>query len=233
MTISGAGFGTLPLGGSTLPYIAIQNETQGWQAGNSLNADEVGLNIASWTDNLITVNGFSFDHGNLVLLPNDHLTVWVCNPSSGNCGSNSVLLSESGAPELNVMVYNEREVTLAYEVKVDGTVVDQSIGDGGSTGWLAQTAGTHLVSEISTKAGFYNPVFHSGCDAAGRAALKPGEQPGLRDREHAGYRMLGGSALLLGCQFQVRVRGGLHFEGSGVPAVMSRHRDEMLWKARI
>jgi hypothetical protein len=175
MMISGTGFGALPLGGSTVPYIAIQNESRGWQVGNSLNADEVGLNIASWTDNIIAVNGFSFNHGNLVLLPSDQLTVWVCNPSSGNCGSNSILLSESGAPELNVMVYNEREVTLAYEVKVDGTAVDQSIVDGGSTGWLTETLGTHVVSEISTKPGFYNPVFRSGCDAAGRAPLKVGD----------------------------------------------------------
>jgi len=175
MTISGAGFGTLPLGGATLPYIAIQNETQVWQAGNSLNLDEVGLNVASWTNNSITVNGFNFTSGNLIMMPGDHLTVWVCNPQSGNCGSNSILLSESGEPELNVMVYNEREVTLTYEVKIDGTEVAASLGDGGSTGWRTEIAGTHAVSELSTKPGFYNPVFHSGCNAAGSIALKKGD----------------------------------------------------------
>src|SRR5262249_47731242 len=82
-TISGQGFGTLPgisvPTSSNLPYLAIQNNTQGWQAGNSLNGDQVSLNVTAWSDRSITISGLNFSNGKLVMKHNDKMTVWVCN----------------------------------------------------------------------------------------------------------------------------------------------------------
>src|SRR5262249_9667967 len=100
---------------------------------------------------------------------------WVCNPSSGLCGSTSLLLSESGEPELNVMVFNLREVTLAYDVKVDGIQIAHALPNGGSTGWRTESNGTHVVGETSTTPGHFTPTFPSGCDALGRITLQPGD----------------------------------------------------------
>jgi hypothetical protein len=173
--ISGSGFGTLPIGGTTLPYIAIQDRTQGWQAGNSLNHDAVGLNIASWTDGAITVNGFQFPFGNLVMLPHDQLDVWVCNPSSGNCDGTTITLSESGEPELNVTVYNLPQVEMAFTVKIDGTQEGPVLGDGGSTGWHAEPAGTHVITEVPTTPGRFTATFTHGCNSLGSPTLKTGD----------------------------------------------------------
>jgi len=86
-----------------------------------------------------------------------------------------MVLSESGAPELNVIVHNLREVTLAFDVNVDGKQVAHSLGEGGSTGWLTESSGTHVVTENSISPGHYNATFPNGCDATGNVTLKPGD----------------------------------------------------------
>ena len=175
LTITGTGFGTLAPTSSAVPYIAIQNETQRWQAGNSLNSDVVTLNISSWAGTAISVNGFNFTRGNLVLKPKDKLSVWVCNPSSGICGAGATTLAESGAPQLKVDVFNATNVNLAYDLKLDGNPVAHAVPNGGSTGWMTEPGGSHVVSETPTVPGFVTPTFRDGCDANGNLSLKLGD----------------------------------------------------------
>jgi hypothetical protein len=64
MDITGSGFGTIPppFGVPTsanLPYFGVQNMSENWQAGNSLNSNNVGVTITSWTDGEIKTLGFS------------------------------------------------------------------------------------------------------------------------------------------------------------------------------
>jgi hypothetical protein len=175
LTITGTGFGTLFRTSSAVPYIAIQNNTRQWQAGNSLNSDAVTLNIASWTDTSISINGFNFVQGNLIMLPNDNLSIWVCNPQSGQCGGASIPLVESGAPQLNITTINANNVSLFYDIKVDGNLVFHALPPDFSTGWKTFTAGAHVVSETSTVPGFSAPDFRSGCGPNGNITLAPGD----------------------------------------------------------
>jgi hypothetical protein len=92
LTISGSGFGTLPPAfpipsSSLLPYIGVQDSAQGWQAGNSLNSDTVGMSVLGWSDTSITIGNFSPSSPSTSLNDGDHLDIWVCNPASGKCTS--------------------------------------------------------------------------------------------------------------------------------------------------
>jgi hypothetical protein len=62
--------------------------------------------------------------------PNDNLTVWVCNPVSGNCGAVSWALQESGTPQLNLQVFNT--VPLVFDVLIDGKKVAANTAGGGA-----------------------------------------------------------------------------------------------------
>lgn len=177
-TLTGSGFGTLPPPlnvptSAALPYIAVQDTTQGWQIGNSLNTDLVTLNTASWS-NAIVINGFNFTSGNLIMKSNDNLTFWVCNPASGNCTSTDKSLTESGVPQLKVFIFNTGTVNLSYNVFVDGNKVAGPIA-GGDTGWLALTPGIHTVTETQTSAGFITERFTGACDATGKVTLNLGD----------------------------------------------------------
>jgi hypothetical protein len=178
--LTGSGFGTLPPPltvptSSALPYIAIQDTTQGWQVGNSLNTDEVPLNIAAWSDSSITINGFSFSSGNLVMKAGDNLAFWVCNAASGNCTATNHPLSESGSPQLKVSVFNSNNVALSYNVYVDGKEVEETGPVGGSTGWLPLSSGTHTVSEKATSSGFTTARYADACSANGQVVLNIGD----------------------------------------------------------
>ena len=101
LTFTGSGFGSLPNHPAwnppwniNLPYIAIQNETQGWQAGNTLNSDFVTLNVSSWSDTTIAINGLNFNIGNLVMQPGDRFSTGCAIPPRETVNS-AVLLSSS------------------------------------------------------------------------------------------------------------------------------------------
>jgi hypothetical protein len=92
ITISGSGFGSLPgsfslPSGGLLPYLGFQDTDEGWQAGNSLNADPVLMTVTSWSDTSVTINGFSPPNGTIGMAVGDNVEVWACNPASGNCSS--------------------------------------------------------------------------------------------------------------------------------------------------
>jgi hemoglobin len=91
--ITGSGFGSIgppfviPTS-ANLPFLGIQDQSQSptWQAGNSLNMDNVGLTITNWSDTSISISGFSPAAGsNVAMQAADNLTAWVCNPGSGAC----------------------------------------------------------------------------------------------------------------------------------------------------
>ena len=103
ITLSGTGFGVapgtfVPPTSANLPYIGIQDTTQGWQAGNSLNADSLGMTVSSWSDSAITITGFSPAAGSGVQMQvGDNLVVWVCNAASGSCNSSTATATVSGS----------------------------------------------------------------------------------------------------------------------------------------
>jgi hypothetical protein len=88
IVIHGKGFGLhVPYARTDSPYLAIRDLTAQWAAGRIIpqNWDEVTLDVESWTDDQIVVDGFSGSYG-----PNgwtlnfaDKLEIAVWNPQSG------------------------------------------------------------------------------------------------------------------------------------------------------
>jgi hypothetical protein len=103
LTLNGTGFGTAPGAFAVptsvnMPYLGVQDTSQNWQAGNSLNADPIALTVTSWADNAITIGGFSPPSGSNVAMQNgDSLVVWICNAASGYCNSSAVTATVSGS----------------------------------------------------------------------------------------------------------------------------------------
>ena len=183
LTITGSGFGLLPNPplfnppwSINLPYLAIQDETQGWQAGNELNSDFVKLNVQSWSDTSVVIKGLSFRIGNLVMQPNDHLSFWVCNPASAKCEFGQANLIETGLAQLKVLIYNMPNVNLLYNLFANGNKVAGPLANHTDTGWLSFNGSpTVTVTENSTQPGFFTPKFINGCDSNGRVVLRPGD----------------------------------------------------------
>lgn len=103
ITLSGSGFGAAPGDFSVptstnMPYLGVQDTTQNWQAGNSLNADPLRLTVTSWMDSAITISGFSPPSGsNFAMQNGDDLVFWICNPKSGLCDSSAATATISGS----------------------------------------------------------------------------------------------------------------------------------------
>src|SRR3984885_12107545 len=86
ITLSGSGFGTqTPYNGDS-QYLEIADLTGNWIAGwiNNGSPNQVTLNVTSWTDSQIVIQGFTGDYGqnNWVLNPGDKIQVSVWNPQS-------------------------------------------------------------------------------------------------------------------------------------------------------
>jgi uncharacterized repeat protein (TIGR03803 family) len=81
--ISGSGFGALKAYTGDSPFIVVTDVTQGWEAGHS--GDAVTLSVTSWTDTLISVNGFggAYGTGNQNVLVGDVLSFKVWNAQTG------------------------------------------------------------------------------------------------------------------------------------------------------
>jgi uncharacterized repeat protein (TIGR02543 family) len=89
ITISGSGFGTQsPFDGDSA-FLAIQDLTGNWEAGNAPDGNLVTVSVSSWTDNQIIISGFTGDYGisggiyNWNFELGDYLTIEVWNPQSG------------------------------------------------------------------------------------------------------------------------------------------------------
>lgn len=137
LTITGSGFGTLPPGLATwsgntptpvalpaslsLPYLAVVDGNFGgvWTAGDELTSGgNIPLSIQSWTNTAITLNGFGagFGSGGVVVKPGDNLSVIVCNPVSGMCGTAAMKVPQPSPPVI-------ASVTPAVAPEAGGTFV--------------------------------------------------------------------------------------------------------------
>ncbi len=91
--ISGSGFGVqAPFKGNS-PYIQLADVTRGWSTGNSVtlpsgkcagssDGDVVTINVTSWTDNRIDIDGFTggYDPGSWTYAKGDKVEVEVWTP---------------------------------------------------------------------------------------------------------------------------------------------------------
>lgn len=175
--VSGSGLGTLPnsspLPANTLPYLGLVDSTQGWEAGNLLNNDAVGLNIVSWSNSGVIIQGLNSQGNNLVMKAGDNLSLWACNPVLGQCNTAAVSL-QSDAPQLKISMATAPGLNLLFDVSIDGqTVLANSAA--GSTGWQMLTAGTHIVGVRSTNNGLFKAEFSGACDANGHVTLNAGD----------------------------------------------------------
>ena len=84
ITINGSGFGTrLGYSNNDSPYLAIQDNTTGFNAGFS--DDPVTANVTSWTDTQIIISGLAGAYGTngWVISPGNSLTLAVANVQTG------------------------------------------------------------------------------------------------------------------------------------------------------
>lgn len=184
MTVSGNGFGTVPepfgvpMSGS-LPYIALQDQTQNWQAGNALNSDLFGLNITSWSNDGIKIAGIGNVGSDFDMLPTDAVSLWICNPASGFCSGANVTLPESTAdPNLAIVlsVLDPQQSAPYVSVDVDGVGRGSLFGDGNSTGWITVSVGAHTVRATASGTGEGYKVSYTGaCNAQGKITLGAGQ----------------------------------------------------------
>jgi hypothetical protein len=123
ITITGSGFGTMAPFDSDSPDIKIADVTGGWNAGftGDPGGDTVTLNVSSWTDTQIVIQGFTGQYGQngFVLNNNDQIQVFVANAQSGavsaTCsgivgGGPSNCISSSSSPSAGVLVNGICEV---------------------------------------------------------------------------------------------------------------------------
>ena len=186
MNITGKGLGALPAQSlnksrTTLPYLAIQDVSQNWQAGNSLNSDLLGLNIVAWSDTAITINGIGGVGSNFTMKSSDALSAWACNPASGQCVGTSNVAISAGAFSPNLVVvlsspYSPTNIP-AVQVKVDGASWGSIYGDSSSTGWRPIGIGRHSVSAdvLGPSGATYVISYIAGCDANGGITLSDGQ----------------------------------------------------------
>jgi hypothetical protein len=193
MTIaaSNGGFGLLPpsfTAGNTvtLPYIGLQDLTQGWQAGNSLDSDQVTLNV-SWPSSTspspptIAVTGVGRPGTDFTMKSGDQLAVWVCNPQSGNCSPTGAISAPPGPflPNLAVAlaVFQSQVIAPYVTFSVDGKAAGSLFGDGSSTGWMTLGIGSHTVSASvpADTSGMYKVSYTGACTASGVVTLNEGD----------------------------------------------------------
>jgi len=196
MTIaaSSASFGFLPpafpAGNAvTLPYIGLQDVTQDWEAGNSLDSDPITLNV-SWpsptgtSPTPITVTGVGRPGTDFTMKSGDQLSVWVCNPQSGQCAasSGSAISAPPGPylPNLAVAlaVFPPSQVIAPYVTfSIDGKAVGSLFDAGNSTGWMTLSIGTHTVSASvpADTSGLYKVNYTGACNAKGVVTLNEGD----------------------------------------------------------
>ena len=181
--ISGSGFGVLPPAfgspvSGDVPYLAIRNATEGWEAGDSLNSDALGVNVSNWTPAEIHITGFSATSG-FVIKPNDTLAISICNPSSGLCST--VTATTPAGPYLPQLIVTKSVDPATdpgrFNLLVDGKTVASDVG-ATSTGPQTVSVGTHAVSETAagtTNPGNYSTSFLRDCDSTGHVTLNEGE----------------------------------------------------------
>jgi hypothetical protein len=192
MTITGSGFGTLPpafrIGSKvTLPYIGIQDITQGWQAGNALNGDGTNgfaVGISNWSPNSITINGIGDPGTSFRMRSGDQLSMWICEPASGQCAgaSGSQISMPPGAylPNLAVALVLEDVQHLAPYVTftIDGNPSGGLLGNGNTSPWITLGIGSHQIAAAVPGLNSDEYIikgYGQDCDASGKITLGDGD----------------------------------------------------------
>jgi hypothetical protein len=183
LSIVGSGFENIPApfalaANVTLPYIAIQDATQNWQAGNSLNMDLFGLNITSWSPNAIKINGIAQVGTDFTMQSTDTVSAWICNPTSGNCATGSITFPPGPTmPNLAIaLAIAQPQSNVPYVVVfLDGKSAG-SLGNNQATPWIPVSVGTHKVSASATSATESYTISYGGdCNASGKVTLGDGQ----------------------------------------------------------
>ncbi len=181
LSVAGTGLGTIPapfvVGADiSLPYIAIQDLTQNWQAGNSLNSDLFGIHISSWSPNAIAISGIAGVGTDFTMQSTDSVSIWICNPASGNCATGRLTFPTGPTmPNLAIalsIAQPQQNVPFVI-VYVDG-VSHGSLGNDQATPWIPVTAGTHTVSARTSNIG-YTMSYGGSCNAKGQVTLTDGQ----------------------------------------------------------
>lgn len=191
MTINGSGFGTLPPGfpiGSevTLPYIGIQDITQGWQAGNALNGDGTNgftVGVSNWSPNSITIKGIGKPGTSFTMRSSDQLSMWICEPASGQCASasDSQISMPPGPylPNLAVTLVLEDVQNLAPYVTftIDGNPSGGLLGNGNTSPWITLGIGSHQIAAAvpGVNSDEYLIKYGLDCAAGGKMTLGDGD----------------------------------------------------------
>jgi len=189
-TVNGS-FGALPPSSPagnavTLPYIGLQDLTQGWEAGNSLNSPQITLNV-SWPaptgppPQTITVTGVGRPGTDLTMKSGDQLALWVCNPQSSNCATQIPISAPPGPylPNLAVAlaVFQSKTIAPYVAFSIDGKPAGSLFGEGNSTAWMTLGIGSHTVSASvpADTHSLYKVSYTGACNASGSVTLNEGD----------------------------------------------------------
>lgn len=103
LVINGSGFGTTNNGTGLL---TVNDNTDGWQAGNTIDQNSIQFNGISWSPTQISAMGLAGLSSFQVTTAGTNFTIWVCNPNSLNCHSASVSLPSPPPPCPGIEVRN-------------------------------------------------------------------------------------------------------------------------------
>jgi hypothetical protein len=154
--LTGSGFGTQNPYNYDSHYLEIADLTGNWTAGwiNNGNPNQVTLNVTSWTNTQIVIQGFTGAYGqnNWVLHPGDQVQVSVWNPQSG-AGPASLTATVAGA--------NGSAVPATINV----------VSGGRQLGLAGQTLAAPLVVEVLDAGG--NPIPGTNVEWSGVRGASP------------------------------------------------------------
>jgi uncharacterized protein (TIGR03437 family) len=170
ITISGGGFGSQPPYVGDSQYIDILDLTGNWQAGilNSTGSATVTLNVSSWTDTQIVLQGFAGSYGccGYVLNAGDQIQFKIWNASTG-AGPATFNTSVSGGPA------PQGAVDLSRSYNVTGIYTDGSLfsASGGLDGIGNAFSASTLQSPVTWNGSSFNLGPANAPDAVSNATI--------------------------------------------------------------
>ena len=191
ITLSGSGFGTqTPYNGDS-QYLEIADLTGNWIAGwiNNGSPNQVTLNVTSWTDSQIVIQGFTGDYGqnNWVLNPGDKIQVSVWNAQSDAGPATQTVTVGAAGPTvsavLNAASYAAGGVAPGEIVYISGSGVgpSQIASYGGNGDVPVSLAGTSVTFN-----GTSAPLIYTSATAV--AAVVPYEVLGTNAKVIVSYK---------------------------------------------
>jgi hypothetical protein len=122
----------------------------------------------------------------------DQLSLWVCNPQSGNCAGTCppqgapcaapIVISGPPGPYLPnlavaLAVFQSKTIAPYVTFSIDGRPVGSLFGEGNSTGWMTLGIGSHTVSASvpADTHSLYKVSYTGACNANGVVTLNEGD----------------------------------------------------------